>query len=171
MDKSTAYLSFCKRSTVHYKEGNYEAAIRDAAAAINLKPDYGKGFQARAVALVALEQFMLARDDYLRAVELLPDNAGIKEKLDEVMYIIKALEIKELPEYGREVVDDERFHVSSPSGDSSSTRAKPEQRIVEIFDDVEVDEETEEGTGDDGDHRGESKIADEGEIRTVEKSA
>lgn len=65
---------FCNRAAAHFRLGEHEAAVADCAAALALRPDYGKAHGRLGLALAALDRHREARAAFARALQLEPDN-------------------------------------------------------------------------------------------------
>lgn len=69
---------FCNRAAAHFKLGAHETAAADCAAALALRPDYGKAHGRLGLALAALGRHREARASFARAAQLDPDNESYR---------------------------------------------------------------------------------------------
>jgi len=88
----SAHVLYSNRSAAYASCKKYEEALKDAEKAIELKPDWPRGYSRRATALHFLGRLEEARDGYKKALEMDPSNATLKESLEQVE---KALKQKE----------------------------------------------------------------------------
>lgn len=63
--------------------GQYINAKEDGEKCIEVKPDWGKGFQRRAMALHAMGEFDEALKDYQTGCKFDPENAQLKQGLEQ----------------------------------------------------------------------------------------
>jgi len=87
-----AHVLYSNRSAAYASLGNYADALKDAEKAIELKPDWPRGYSRRATALHFLGRLEEARDGYKKALEMDPANATLKESLQQVEAALKAKE-------------------------------------------------------------------------------
>lgn len=85
-----AHVLYSNRSAAEASCGDYEAALRDAEKAIELKPEWPRGYSRRATALHFLGRLDEARDGYVKALEMDPGNATLEESLATVERAIAA---------------------------------------------------------------------------------
>eukprot|EP00854_Cymbomonas_tetramitiformis_P002506 gene2506-3252_t len=88
MDK-TNHVLWSNRSGSHAGVGNYEKALEDANRCIRLAPKWGKGFARKGAALVGLGQGGEGVKVYLEGLKVDPDNAGLREGLNEAKEAIR----------------------------------------------------------------------------------
>ncbi|CAH0402308.1 unnamed protein product [Chilo suppressalis] len=74
-------LYFCNRAAAHFKLGENESTVADCMAALALQPEYAKAHHRLALALTALDRHREARQAFLRAVQLEPDNENFQQQL------------------------------------------------------------------------------------------
>ena len=70
------------RAAAYHQSGEYEKAITDAEKCIEVKPDWSKGYQRKAMALQAQQKLDEAIEFYEKGVEIDPANAQCKQMLD-----------------------------------------------------------------------------------------
>ncbi|VDP13884.1 unnamed protein product [Soboliphyme baturini] len=75
-------IYFCNRAAAYSKLGNHEKGIEDCKIAVALSPSYSKAYGRMGLAYSALARFQEACDAYTRALELDPDNEGIRNNLE-----------------------------------------------------------------------------------------
>jgi len=88
----SAHVLYSNRSAAYASCGNYEEALKDAEKAIELKPDWPRGYSRRATALHFLGRLEEARDGYKKALEMDPSNSTLKSSLEQVESALKAKE-------------------------------------------------------------------------------
>lgn len=66
---------FSNRSASYYNLNQFIKAKEDGEKCIEVKSDWGKGYQRRAMALHAMGQFEEALNDYEKGIQLDPENA------------------------------------------------------------------------------------------------
>lgn len=81
LDESAVLYS--NRSAAYLKAKRYILAIDDAEKAIELKPDWSKGYSRKATALCYLDRYEEAKIAYEEAVKLDPDNEQLKKDMEE----------------------------------------------------------------------------------------
>ena len=72
---------FCNRAAVHSKLGNHEKAIEDCHDALSIDPTYSKAYGRLGLAYSSLDKYNEAKDSYLKALEIEPDNESFKNNL------------------------------------------------------------------------------------------
>jgi len=87
-----AHVLYSNRSAAYASCGKYSEALSDAEKAIELKPDWPRGYSRRATALHFLGRLEEARDGYKKALEMDPSNATLKDSLNEVERSLKEKE-------------------------------------------------------------------------------
>ena len=70
---------FSNRSACYYNLSSFVKAKEDGEKCIEIKPDWGKGYQRRAMALHAMNQFDEAIKDYETGLKYDGDNAQLKQ--------------------------------------------------------------------------------------------
>jgi len=90
-----AHVLYSNRSAAQASCGNYAEALKDAEKAIELKPDWPRGYSRRATALHFLGRLEEAREGYKKALEMDPGNATLKESLTQVETALKEKEERE----------------------------------------------------------------------------
>lgn len=81
--KETAedHTLYSNRSACYYNLGQFAKALEDGEMCVSVKPDWGKGYQRRAMALHALLKREEALKDYEKGLELDPANEQLKKGL------------------------------------------------------------------------------------------
>jgi len=90
-----AHVLYSNRSAAQASCGNYTEALKDAEKAIELKPDWPRGYSRRATALHFLGRLEEAREGYKKALEMDPGNATLKDSLAQVEAALKEKEERE----------------------------------------------------------------------------
>lgn len=72
---------FCNRAAAHYNLGDYPAAIEDSQKAIAINPSYSKAYGRLGLALTSLKKHKEAKEAYLKALQLEPENETYKRNL------------------------------------------------------------------------------------------
>ena len=75
---------FGNRSAARHHMERYEEALTDAMRALEIDPTWVKGYHRKAAALISLGQLQGGAAAYAAAVEIEPDNEGMKKKLASV---------------------------------------------------------------------------------------
>lgn len=70
------------RAAAYHQSGQYDEALTDAEKCIEVKPDWSKGYQRKAMALQAQSKLDEAIEFYEKGVEIDPANAQCKTMLD-----------------------------------------------------------------------------------------
>lgn len=81
---SKNHVLFSNRSAAYAKAGEYLKALEDAESTIQIKPDWGKGYSRKGSALAFLGRHAEAVQAYEEGLRLDPNNAQLKEGLQEV---------------------------------------------------------------------------------------
>eukprot|EP00924_Labyrinthula_sp_SR-Ha-C_P010691 snap_masked-scaffold_49-processed-gene-1.74-mRNA-1 protein AED:0.02 eAED:0.02 QI:0/-1/0/1/-1/1/1/0/584 len=79
-----SHVYYSNRSAAYLSKGFAESALKDANKAIDLKPDWPKGYSRKGAALHKLLQFDKSVEAYEKGLELDPENPGIKIGLEKV---------------------------------------------------------------------------------------
>ena len=74
---------YSNRSACHYNLSNFVKAKEDAEKCIEIKSDWGKGYQRRGMALHGMNQFDEAIKDYETGLKLDPENAQLKQSYEQ----------------------------------------------------------------------------------------
>lgn len=74
---------YSNRSAAHTKAGNYVQALEDAEKAIEMKPDWIKGWSRKGTALCYLKRYEEAKIAFEEGLKIEPDNVQLKEGLAE----------------------------------------------------------------------------------------
>jgi len=90
-----AHVLYSNRSAAYASNGDYENALKDAEKAIELKPDWPRGYSRRATALHFLGRLEEAREGYKKALEMDPANSVLKESLEQVEAALREKEERE----------------------------------------------------------------------------
>ncbi|KAG7199762.1 hypothetical protein KM043_000429 [Ampulex compressa] len=77
--RNAAY--YHNRAVAHYRLGNYHKSIGDCQSALSIDPSYGKAYGRLGLAYIDLGRNKEARDCYLKALELEPDNESYRNNL------------------------------------------------------------------------------------------
>ncbi|KAF4520599.1 hypothetical protein B566_EDAN006010 [Ephemera danica] len=78
------HVLFSNRSAAYAKAKKYELALEDAETTIKLKSDWGKGFSRKGSALHYLARYAEAIEAYTAGLQVDPENAQLREGLQEV---------------------------------------------------------------------------------------
>lgn len=70
---------YSNRSACYYNLNQFAQALQDGEKCIEVKPDWGKGFQRRAMALHSMGKYDEAILDYEKGIQLDPENAQLKQ--------------------------------------------------------------------------------------------
>jgi stress-induced-phosphoprotein 1 len=81
----TDHVFFSNRSACHASLENFEAALKDGAECVKLKPDWAKGYTRKGLAEYWLKKYDDAADTYKAGLKLSPDDASMKEGLQKCM--------------------------------------------------------------------------------------
>ncbi|KAK8876176.1 Hsp90 cochaperone [Tritrichomonas musculus] len=81
---SNNHTLFSNRSGAYCALGKYEQAASDARRAIELKPDWIRGYTRLGAALQGQQDWTAAEQTFLKALELDPDNQNVKTDLSQV---------------------------------------------------------------------------------------
>jgi len=90
-----AHVLYSNRSAAYASNGDYENALKDAEKAIELKPDWPRGYSRRATALHFLGRLEEAREGYKKALEMDPANSVLKDSLAQVEAALREKEERE----------------------------------------------------------------------------
>lgn len=71
------------RAAAYHNLSKFQEALSDANKCIEIKPDWSKGYQRKAMAQQALGQMKEAIENYEKGVELDPSNAQCKQMLEQ----------------------------------------------------------------------------------------
>ncbi|CAD7701189.1 unnamed protein product [Ostreobium quekettii] len=77
-------IYYSNRSAAHAKAGDFPSALRDAEAALRLKPRWVKGWARKAAALQGLNYHSEAKEAYERALEIEPDDETLRKGYEKV---------------------------------------------------------------------------------------
>lgn len=72
-------MYFSNRSAAFSQLKDFESAIRDAKSAIRLKPEWVKGWARLACAHYGLEEYSEAKDAYMKAMDLQPEDETLQQ--------------------------------------------------------------------------------------------
>lgn len=78
------HVFFSNRSAAYACLGKYEDARSDAEECVRLAPTWAKGYSRLGLALFNLREYEKAREAYARGLEIEPENASLKEGMEEV---------------------------------------------------------------------------------------
>ncbi|KAL1121953.1 hypothetical protein AAG570_003361, partial [Ranatra chinensis] len=81
---SNNHVLYSNRSAAYAKSGDYEKALQDAEKTVQIKPDWGKGYSRKGSALAYLNMLGEAVNAYEEGLKHDPNNAQLKEGLQEV---------------------------------------------------------------------------------------
>lgn len=84
-------VCYSNRAQAYIKTESYGLAIKDATTAIYLDPSNVKAYYRRAVASTAIIKHQDALGDFKKVVELVPNDAGARRKLEECKKIVRRL--------------------------------------------------------------------------------
>lgn len=88
---SKVAVYYGNRSMAYLKKELYGSALADAASALELDPNYIKGYYRRATANMALGKFKLALKDYDAVRKARPSDKDAKRKFEECQKIVKRI--------------------------------------------------------------------------------
>jgi stress-induced-phosphoprotein 1 len=69
---------YSNRSAAQHKLGNFQAALKDADACVELKPEWAKGYRRAAAAFQGLGNAQKAKEYYKKVMELEPENKEVR---------------------------------------------------------------------------------------------
>lgn len=78
------HIFWSNRSGVYASLGKFEEALEDASMCVTLKPDWAKGYARKGLALYYLGKYEEAEETYNAGLKLDPNNAQMKEGLEQV---------------------------------------------------------------------------------------
>jgi len=84
----TNHIYYSNRSAAYAGLTQWEKALDDATKCIQAKPDWGKGYFRKGVALLELRRYQEAVDSLKKGVEYDPSNADLKQRLKEAEEIL-----------------------------------------------------------------------------------
>ena len=73
------------RAAAYHQKGEYDSALTDAEKCIEVKPDWSKGYQRKAMALQAQHKLDEAIEFYEKGVEIDAANTQCKQMLDKAL--------------------------------------------------------------------------------------
>eukprot|EP01097_Dermamoeba_algensis_P007948 TRINITY_DN512_c0_g1_i5.p1 TRINITY_DN512_c0_g1~~TRINITY_DN512_c0_g1_i5.p1 ORF type:complete len:289 (-),score=47.90 TRINITY_DN512_c0_g1_i5:782-1648(-) len=83
----------------------YTEALSDAEKALELRPEWTKGYLRKAAALTSLKRFSEAKECYLKWQEIDPSSVEVKRALTELDSLMR-LEVAKTKEYGGSILED-----------------------------------------------------------------
>eukprot|EP00755_Sulcionema_specki_P022607 Sspe_Gene.13928::Locus_4804_Transcript_1_1_Confidence_1.000_Length_1355::g.13928::m.13928/K09553/STIP1; stress-induced-phosphoprotein 1 len=106
----TSHLAFGNRALVHLKQKNWEAALEDSEKAVELAPQWTKGYFRKGQALLALGRAHEAIAVFRTGMEVRAEDATqFREKLEEAEAAAFSVTLKEFPVMGRSLVAREGY--------------------------------------------------------------
>lgn len=75
------HVYYTNRALCHIKLENFDLAVADCSKAMELKPDFPKGYYRRGVALAALGKFKEAVRDFEALAKIAPQDTNVRERL------------------------------------------------------------------------------------------
>ena len=142
---------YSNRATARFKLGDFAGAVADCDAALDTQPRHLKCLLRRGACHLELEEWQKAIDDYERAHEVEPDDAGIKQSLRNAKIELKKSKRKDLYKLlgvTRKATDHEikkaykkmalQLHPDRHTGASDEEKADMEKKFKELGEAFEI---------------------------------